>query len=267
MKRQVKLFTVLFVLSFLTSSLCCMELHARGVMGACTRELYENNTQWYYDVSGFVSIIRQYASGYSEGFSTYNPYPYMWIDTYEGGLDHLYADYYEASLILGHAGSVLGGKTSIGFAPNGNAWADEVYLGYKTYQGKSIFTFIVQCGILRDTAIGYWKWALNGAHMILSFKSEVTNVTSIDCRTLAKRLTGVYPYPKDSVRWAFIKTFIANDDAHKNNVVRIIAEDNNVAYNDYIDQYNPYITVDSSKYMQTWWLGSDGNYTGEGGWI
>lgn len=85
--------------------------------------------------------------------------------------------------------------------------------------------------------------------MILSFKSEVTNVTSIDRRTLAKRLTGVSPYPKDIVRWAFIKTFIANDPTHKNNVVRIIAEDDNVAYNDYIDQYNPYITVDSSKYM------------------
>lgn len=194
----------------------------------------------------------------------------MWRDKSLGGQDHLYADYYEASLILGHAGPTFSGKTSIGFAPNGHVWANEVALGYKTYLGKSIWTFIVQCGILKDSALGYWKWALQGAHMILSFKNDAQIVTSEsdgDCRILAKMLVGIDNYPKESVRWAFIKTFIRNDDAHNSNIVRIIAEDDAVAYNDYISQYNSYIPVDSSKYMQTWWLGSDGQYTGEGGWI
>jgi len=102
--------------------------------------------------------------------------------------------------------------------------------------------------------------------MILSFKSRA-QVVSDDCRILAKMLVGMYLYSKESVRWAFIKAFIRDDAVHRYNIVRIIAEDGNVAYNDYIDQYNPYISVDSSKYMQTWWLGSDGNYTGECGWV
>jgi len=137
MRRQVKLVAILFALTFL-QSLYCVELQARGVMGACTKELYDENHAWYDDVSGFVSIIMQHAGGYSNGFSTYNPYPYMWRDKSFGGQDHLYADYYEASLILGHAGPVSFGEASIGFAPNGYVWADEVALGYKTYQGKSI---------------------------------------------------------------------------------------------------------------------------------
>jgi hypothetical protein len=150
MERQVKLVTILFALIFILP-LYCVELQARGVMGAFTKEFYDENRAWYDDVSGFVSIIMQHAGGHSDGFSTYNPY--MWRDKLFGGQDYLYADYYEASLILGHAGPVRFEEAYIGFAPNGYVWADEVALGYKTYQGKSIWTFIVQCEILRDVLL------------------------------------------------------------------------------------------------------------------
>jgi len=93
----------------------------------------------------------------------------MWKEESSGGQDNNYADYTEFSLIQGHGHSL-----GIGFGTPGYARPSAVRLGYKSPDNYeyAIWTFIIQCELLRDSEYKSWFPSLTGLYMPLGFKSE-----------------------------------------------------------------------------------------------
>jgi hypothetical protein len=121
-------------------------------------------------------------------------------------------------------------------------------LGYATSgsSGKSIWAFISSCKLLKDTSYPSWQEALKGTHMLLGYKSNAVG-SPPDMEHLADRLTGMNGFPKEKMGDAYFHTYVASDGIHDNNWCRIIAEDDEVYNNDWIDFYYPVITIDSTK--------------------
>ncbi len=203
------------------------------------------------DAKGFANIIDQYA-GWNKYFLTHNPYPYMWKEESSGGQDDDYADYTELSLIEGHSAGLGGGIVGIGFGTHGYAAPSAVRLGYKSPDnyGYAIWTFIIQCEVLKGSSYPQWLNSLKGLHMFLGFKSPAA-ITNYDLRELAQRLTGTGGYSQERVQDAFFHTYVDDDGTHDNNVARILAENWSVANNDYIDSFNARTPVDDVKLVIT----------------
>ena len=173
-----------------------------------------------------------------------------------GGKDNNYADYTELSLILGHSCRIDEDLIGIGFGKDrGCARPEEVRLGYKSPDnyGYAIWSFIIQCEVLKDTSYPYWLNALTGLHMLLGFKNSPT-IAPGDLEELAHRLTGTGGYIKESVQYAFFHTYVDADGTHNNNIARILAENSDVADNDFIDSFPSQTPVDASKLVITYSL-------------
>ena len=230
-------------------------------VGAATTFSDDTNDLWFNATKQFAEIIDSY-QGWSILFLRDYPNvgPYMWTEEAYGGQDNNYADLVELSLVLGHGCVVYSGQqgvTAIGFADKGCATPDHIRLGYESPDdyGWAIWSFIMQCSVLEndtDTVRGVSAWlsTLTGVHMILGFASEAT-LSNTDLAELAYRLTGTGGYPKESVQDAFFNTFVKSDEVHINNIARIIAENDDVANNDYIDAFSMYTSVDEVKLIIT----------------
>ncbi|AAL80775.1 hypothetical protein PFDSM3638_03250 [Pyrococcus furiosus DSM 3638] len=216
----------------------------------------DTGDKWFNDVKNFVEIISSQPHWYQGFLKDYpNVGSYMWIEEDYGGQDNNYADYTELSLVLGHS-CVYNNEIGIGFGDKGCALPEKVRLGYKSPDGYgwAIWTFIIQCSVLNDNNVNNWLEALAGIHMILGFAKEA-KIALGDATELAYRLTGTGGYPKESVHDAFFDTYVAYDGTHNDNIARIIAENAEVADNDYLDSFDRYIPVDSTKIIITCSLG------------
>lgn len=214
------------------------------------------NDEWFNDVKNFVEIISSQPYWYQGFLSDYPDVgSYMWIEEAYGGQDNNYADYTELSLVLGHS-CVYNDEIGIGFGDKGCALPEKVRLGYESPDdyGWAIWTAIIQCSVLKDGNVNNWLQTLTGIHMILGFANDPT-ITVGDAAELAYRLTGTGGYSKESVQDAFFDTYVAYDGIHDNNIARIIAENAEVADNDYLDSFDRYTTVDSTKLIITCSLG------------
>lgn len=254
--------SLLIILLVFTSILSLgLSISAYDVGGACTFDDDTDDT-WFNAVRRFVEIIDSYPNWSQHFLNDYPDVgPYMWTEQAYGGSDDAYADWTEASLILGHSRLLYRDSRyvmSLGFgANNGCASPYEIRLGYQSPDGLgwSKWTFILQCSVLRDDegnieGVSAWLQTLTGIHMVLGFANDFV-LTNNDPAELAYRLTGTGGYPKESVQDAFFHTFVKYDDVHRNNVARIIAENAYVADNDYIDSFEHNIEVDEVKLIIT----------------
>ncbi len=220
---------------------------------------------WSKAVESFVSIISSYA-GWNEGYIYEYPnvYPYMWTEETVGGHDNIYADSSHISLIVGHGCTVQtnnGYTTALGFGVLRDcATPYNIRLGYQSPDGYGnlVWAFILQCDILRDDGNGVlgvsaWLQTLTGVHMVAGFVNE-PNISTEDLSELAYRITGTGGYSKESIQNAFFHTFVKNDDIHRGNIARIVAENEYVADNDFIDSFDVYVPVDETKIVITCYI-------------
>ena len=204
------------------------------------------------DAQGFANTIDTYP-GWNNFQTSHDPQATWWKEESSGGIDNQKADYTELSLIQAHgpAVNVIGSGPDAGQAP-----PSTVRLGYTSPDnfGYSIWSFIIECERFKDAWYQSYFQCLTGTHMLLGFKSTAT-ILSTDLRELANRLTGTGGYAKQLVKWAYFDTYVCADGDHNNNQARIIAENDSVASNDYIDSFDTQTPVDSTKVVYTCYLG------------
>jgi hypothetical protein len=201
------------------------------------------------DVQDFHDIVDGYVD-WDSGFVEDEPYASWWE---ESGSDDTYADAVELCLFLGHMLRLEpSNDTAMYFSPNGYVEASEVQLGYDDYNGYNIWFFAITCELLTDDYSAYADWLLSifdGTHMMLSFESEAAMYIH-DLSEMADRFMYLLYYPQETIQDAFFSTYVSIDqECHYYNKGRVIAEDDDVADDDYLNSYDAEITVDSTKYV------------------
>lgn len=208
---------------------------------------------YYDDACEFAEIIDDNVYNWSIEFESYDPDETWYQEEDSGGIDYNYADDAELILLIAH-GITANTPTGINFESNGSLDdPDTVRLGYESedpYQGECLWFYSITCQLLDDSSYSYWLDSLEGMHMMLSFKSNAS-FHNADCERTAHRLTGTGGYSQESMSSAFISVFINLDATHQYNIARVIAEDSDVFDDDYIDDYDKYITVNSTKHVYT----------------
>jgi hypothetical protein len=209
---------------------------------------------WKDDADDFAAIIDSYP-GWNNASWAHDPFATWWQEESSGGIDNQKADNVTLSLILSH--SYGGEPVEIGFGPGGHTGPDPVRLGYDSPDdyGKNIWCFLIECELFNDDDYSCWYDSMTGTHMLLGFKNSPMIVPG-DFKELAECLTGTGEFEeKETIQYAFFQTYVKDDALHDDNIARILAQNEDVADNDYIDTFDAEITVDpDDRIYITYWL-------------
>lgn len=213
------------------------------------------SSECYYDAVDFSTVIDSY-TGWDDSLTSYTPYASWLKEESEYGYDDSYFDANELSLLVAHGNDNYGSWTitQIVFPYGGNLDdPDTVRLGYDSpdSDGENIWSFFITCNLFKNASYPYWLNSLTGTHMLLSFKTVSVWVDG-DLEELDHRLTGTGGFSQETVLDAFFHTFVDGGD-HQEVTARAIAEDTSVASYDEIDSFTAQITIDSTKYIYTYW--------------
>jgi hypothetical protein len=230
---------------------------ARQELCVCTYPPYEDlcvvissdfAEPFFQDAQNFANILYQ-LRGWNPYCVDHSPYRTWWQEETSGGIDDQKADYGELSFLGAHGFDGNNHElniTQVAFPLGG--YIDDpttVKMGYLSSDsyGYNIWNYIPSCRLLKDTSYPSWATILQGTHMLLGYKNDADG-TNEDMEEMAYRLTGAAGWEKQNIQYAYFSTYVKDDDAHRNNQARILAENNDVLDNDWIDSYSVYIIKD-----------------------
>ena len=223
--------------------------------------LSEDFSMTYYsrDAQVFVDILEEELN-WSTAFATEYALRGLWKEETFNGFDNMGADNCKLALEMAH-GDATGSVTEIIFTDsNLDDPADSVRLGYLSPDnyGFNIWSFFISCSLFKDTSYPSWSNALQGTHMMLGFASSAVWGASSewgDLQELADRflgLEGEEDFDKQNIQHSFWDTYVSDDGFRGNNIGRILAEDDDVIDDDWIDSYDTQIAHDQYYIILTY---------------